>query len=61
MYNNKIPIIFAFGEYDWMDKLGAYRLSKFDPVKYKVFSVMFLKELLMGLEEKTKKLDGSQF
>ena len=39
MYNNKIPIIFVFGEYDWMDKLGAYRLSKFDPIKYKVFSV----------------------
>ena len=39
MYNNKIPIIFAFGEYDWMDKLGAYRLCKFDSMRYKIFSV----------------------
>jgi len=39
MTDNKIPIIFAFGEHDWMDRVGAYRLSKFDPNKYKVFTV----------------------
>ena len=36
---NKIPVIFAFGEYDWMDRIGAYRLSRMDPNKYKVFTV----------------------
>ena len=36
---NKIPIIFAFGQYDWMDKVGAYRLSKYDPNKYEVFTI----------------------
>ena len=39
MYINKIPIIFVFGEYDWMDKLGSYRLYKFDSVRYKIFTV----------------------
>ena len=39
MNYNKIPIIFAFGEKDWMDRVGAYRLSKFDPKKYKIFTV----------------------
>ena len=36
---NKIDVIFAFGQKDWMDRTGAYRLSKFDPNKYKVFTV----------------------
>ena len=36
---NKIPTIFVFGENDWMDRIGAYRLCKFDPIKYKVFTV----------------------
>ena len=39
MYQNKIPIIFCFGENDWMDRVGAYRLSKYDPKKYKVFTI----------------------
>ena len=39
MFSNKIPIIFVFGEYDWMDRLGSYRLFKFDPSKYKIFTV----------------------
>ena len=39
MNYNKIPIIFAFGEKDWMDRVGAYRLSKFDPTKYKIFTI----------------------
>ena len=39
MYQNKIPIIFCFGENDWMDRVGAYRLSKYDPQKYKVFTI----------------------
>ena len=39
LYYNKIPIIFAFGEKDWMDRVGAYRLSKSDPNLYKVFTI----------------------
>ena len=39
MSMNRIPIIFAFGEYDWMDRIGAYRLCKYDPSKYKVFTI----------------------
>ena len=39
MRDNKIPIIFCFGETDWMDRVGAYRLCKFDPIKYKVFTI----------------------
>ena len=38
-YKNNIQIIFVFGEKDWMDKIGSYRLSSYDPDKYKVFSV----------------------
>ena len=36
---NKINVIFVFGQKDWMDRTGAYRLSQFDPQKYKVFTV----------------------
>jgi pimeloyl-ACP methyl ester carboxylesterase len=36
---NKIDIIFVFGEKDWMDRIGAYRLAKLDSKKYKVFTV----------------------
>ena len=39
MMYNKIDIIFAFGQKDWMDRVGAYRLSKYDPTKYKVFTI----------------------
>ena len=39
MSKNKINVIFVFGEKDWMDRIGAYRLANFDPVKYKVFTV----------------------
>ena len=39
MNMNRIPTIFAFGENDWMDRIGAYRLSKYDPKLYKVFTV----------------------
>ena len=39
MYYNKIDIIFAFGQKDWMDRTGAYRLSKFNPNRYKVFTI----------------------
>ena len=39
MYENKIDVIFAFGQKDWMDRNGSYRLSKFDPKKYKVFTI----------------------
>ena len=39
MSMNKIPIIFAFGEKDWIDRIGAYRLCKYDPEKYKVFTI----------------------
>ena len=36
---NKLNVIFVFGQKDWMDRTGAYRLSKYDPNKYKVFTV----------------------
>ena len=36
---NKIDVIFAFGQKDWMDRTGAYRLSKFNPNRYKVFTI----------------------
>ena len=39
MFTNKIPIIFCFGETDWMDRVGAYRLRQYDPNKYKVFTI----------------------
>ena len=39
MEYNKIPIIFVFGQYDWMDRVGSYRLSKFNPKLYKIFTV----------------------
>lgn len=39
MDNNNTPIIFVFGENDWMERIGAYRLSKFDPKKYKILTV----------------------
>ena len=39
MYYNRVPIIFVFGQYDWMDRVGAYRLSKYNPELYKVFTV----------------------
>ena len=39
MYYNNIPTIFVFGENDWMDREGAYRLSKYNPSLYKVFTV----------------------
>ena len=36
---NKLDVIFAFGQKDWMDRTGAYRLSKFNPDRYKVFTI----------------------
>ena len=36
---NKLDVIICFGEYDWMDKIGAYRLQKFNPDRYKVFTI----------------------
>ena len=39
MSMNRIPIIFAYGEKDWMDRIGAYRLCKYDPTKYKIFTI----------------------
>ena len=39
MMENKIDVIFAFGEKDWMDRTGAYRLSKYNPSQYKVFTI----------------------
>ena len=37
--SNKIQIIFAFGETDFMDRDGAYRLAKSNSDLYKVFTV----------------------
>ena len=36
---NKIDIIFVYGKTDWMDKIGSYRLNKFNPDRYKVFTI----------------------
>ena len=39
MNTNNKQIIFVFGKDDFMDKTGAYRLSKFNPDKYKYFTL----------------------
>ena len=39
MAKNNFQIIFVFGENDWMERIGAYRLCNFDPNKYKFFTV----------------------
>ena len=36
---NTKQIIFVFGEKDWMDKIGAYRLNYYNKELYKVFSI----------------------
>ena len=36
---NKIPCIICFGESDFMDRVGAYRLQKYNPERYKVFTI----------------------
>ena len=36
---NKLQVIICFGEKDWMDRVGAYRLQKYDPERYKVFTI----------------------
>ena len=36
--SSKINIVFVYGKDDWMDKMGDYRLNKYDPDKYKIFS-----------------------
>ena len=36
---NKLDVIFAFGQKDWMDRTGAYRLCQFNPQQYKVFTI----------------------
>lgn len=36
---NKLDVIICFGETDWMDRIGAYRLQKFNPDRYKVFTI----------------------
>ena len=38
---NKIEIIFVYGKTDWMDKISAYRLNRFDHKKYKVFTTKY--------------------
>ena len=36
---NKLQCIICFGQYDFMDKIGSYRLKKFNPERYKVFTI----------------------
>ena len=36
---NKLQCIICFGQYDFMDKIGSYRLQKFNPERYKVFTI----------------------
>ena len=38
---NKKQIIFVFGKDDFMDKIGSYRLNKYNPDLYKVFSLRY--------------------
>ena len=38
---NKKQIIFVFGRDDFMDKIGAYRLNKYNPDLYKVFTLRY--------------------
>ena len=38
---NTKEIIFVFGKDDFMDKTGAYRLSKFNPERYKYFTLSY--------------------
>ena len=39
MESNNIQIIFVYGEKDWIDKMGAYRLCHYNPNIYKIFTV----------------------
>ena len=39
MEYNKIEIIFVFGEKDWMERHGVYRLCRDKPNLYKIFTV----------------------
>ena len=41
MQLNKKQIIIVFGKDDFMEKIGAYRLNKYDPEKYKVFTLKY--------------------
>ena len=36
---NKKQIIFIFGEKDWMERYGVYRLNHHNPNLYKIFSI----------------------
>ena len=38
---NKKQIIFVFGRDDFMDKIGSYRLNKYNPDLYKVFTLRY--------------------
>ena len=40
MENNRIQIIFVYGEKDLIDKIGAYRLQSYNKDIYKVFTIM---------------------
>ena len=59
-FYNKIPIIFCFGENDFMDRTGSYRLVRSNPELYKIFTISKAghsfalhnpKELCMIIEE----------
>lgn len=39
MEKNDIQIIFVFGEKDWMERIGVYRLCNYNSDKYKCFTV----------------------
>ena len=41
MKSNKKQIIFVFGKDDFMDKVGSYRLNKYNPDLYKVFTLRY--------------------
>ena len=39
LYDSKLSCIFVYGENDWMDRTGAFRLSGIDRDRFKMFIV----------------------
>ena len=39
LHNSKLSCIFVYGENDWMDRTGAYRLCQQDRERFKLYIV----------------------
>ena len=39
LYNSKLSCVFVYGEKDWMDRTGAYRLCQQDRERFKLYIV----------------------